>query len=153
MKTRTTKTVTKITLFGGLMNQNENSVESLIFIQTAESQSDGRIEIELKGREILGYSELECYMYWLSRRNNWKIGELEMRSYFQSLKDVYHDDADYSESDKFIFFFDDGSREVHIIGHHREGDGLDHETSLQSRHRQFYQSDLNEMEMITEVAV
>ena len=119
-----------------------NDKIEVMFEQECSKFYEGTIEIELNGRKLLGYSDLPCYKSWLQHRNGWDDGTELFYSYLDSLKEVWHHSIDYGDTHyghvEFVFFFDDGSREIHYLERLMYGHDMSHdETSLNTNLRQF----------------
>jgi hypothetical protein len=156
MKTRTTKTVTKILLSGGFMSNNENVV-AVEFTQISKSKIESEIEVELNGREILGWAHFDDYVLWLCENEDWKAGDYELMeqtrssSEFANLGSAGRLSSRKCPSDDFVIFFDDGSREILRIEHELHGYGLDISTTLEIG-PQFWGDNFCELYDDTEVA-
>ena len=138
------------------MSNNENVV-AVEFTQISEPRIESQIEVELNGREILGWAHFDDYISWLSANRDWKAGDYELieQNNIPLLEVINLGVGTLSSkkcpSDDFVIFFDDGSREILRIEHELHGYGLDISTTLEIG-PQFWGDNFSELEVVTEVA-
>ena len=139
------------------MSNNKNVV-AVEFTQISKSKIESEIEVELNGREILGWAHFDDYILWLSDEAvDWKAGDYELLEKTKSSPEVTNLGSfgnlfsKKCPSDDFVIFFDDGSREILRIEHELHGYGLDISTTLEIG-PQFWGDNFNELYDVTEVA-